>query len=192
MTAMFMLVVGLAGGAQAGEHPKAHREKIRVCVRGAMALPAADFAFARQLTNRIMSSAGVSIDWKGCASDRVSGDVDIITDLVQNTPATSHPGALAYAFAYEGTHVVVMTDRVRRVGGLAPAVLAHVMSHEFAHILQGTARHSEEGIMKASWTPLEYSKMARRPMDFDRTEVELIQQGLRARRADAASAGTSK
>jgi hypothetical protein len=192
ITVMLTLAVGLAGGAQASERPKSYREKIRVCVRGGMALPADDFAFARQLTSRIMSSAGVSIDWMACGSDRVPDGADIIADLVQNTPSASHPGALAYAFAYEGTHVVVMTDRVRRVGGtFAPVVLAHVMSHEFAHLLQGTVRHSVEGIMKASWTPRDYSQMARRAMDFSRTDIALIQEGLQMRHASASSAGRS-
>ena len=59
---------------------------------------------------------------------------------------------LAYALPYEGTHIVILFDRVRKMQpNYVPAVLAHVLVHEVTHILQGIQRHSESGVMKAHW-----------------------------------------
>jgi hypothetical protein len=57
-------------------------------------------------------------------------------------------------------------------------LLAHVMVHEIAHILQGVYRHSDNGVMKAVWTGQDYSQMRVGALPFAPEDVELIHLGL--------------
>jgi len=66
---------------------------------------------------------------------------------------------------------------------LAPALLAHVLVHEITHILEGVARHSETGIMKANWTLRDYYDMQTKTLQFASEDVELIHRGLAQRRS---------
>jgi hypothetical protein len=57
-------------------------------------------------------------------------------------------------------------------------LLAHVLVHEITHILEGIPHHSQDGVMKAHWTPQDIVRMASRPLPFDPQDVALIQYGL--------------
>ena len=61
---------------------------------------------------------------------------------------------MAYASPYEGSHVVLYFTRLREAisAESVSVLLAHVMVHEVAHILQGVAQHSADGMMKERWT----------------------------------------
>lgn len=84
---------------------------------------------------------------------------------------------------------MVFYDRLRkrcpsiRLSG----VIAHVMAHEITHILQGVNRHSESGVMKATWTLEDFSEMAIRPLPFTPFDVRLIDDALDKRQARMAS-----
>jgi hypothetical protein len=108
--------------------------------------------------------------------------------MIPKTPAQLKPGALAYALPYEGVHINVFYDRVQAATEpeLTPNVLAHVLVHEITHILQGTCRHSDTGIMKARWSHTDYMEMGQRPLSFSDTDVQLIRTGV-AERANAAT-----
>jgi hypothetical protein len=62
-----------------------------------------------------------------------------------------------------------------------PHLLAHVLVHEITHILQGVARHSETGIMKAHWTPVDYRQMLVHPLPFAPEDVQLLQLSMEHR-----------
>jgi len=57
------------------------------------------------------------------------------------------------------------------------------MAHEIAHVMEGTCRHSDEGIMKARWNYADYREMGSRHLRFASVDVELIHQGLAVRTA---------
>ena len=99
------------------------------------------------------------------------------------------PGAMAYALPYEGTHIVVFYDRVTKKPGNVSILLGHVIAHEVTHILQGVARHSESGVMKANWTGADYQQMSREPLQFTDHDVLLIHRGLKARELSQPSRG---
>lgn len=63
-----------------------------------------------------------------------------------------------------GAHVVVFHDRVTKKPGNVSILLGHVIAREVMHILQGVARHSESGVMKANWTGADYQQMIREPL----------------------------
>jgi hypothetical protein len=60
-------------------------------------------------------------------------------------------------------------------------ILSHVLAHEITHMLQGMSRHSKTGIMKAQFTPSDYSEMAMKSLSFADEDILLIQIGLKAR-----------
>jgi predicted Zn-dependent protease len=62
-------------------------------------------------------------------------------------------------------------------------LLAYVLAHEIVHILEGTGRHSATGIMKAQWTPEDYSGIASGKLTFASEDIELLHGGLVVRQA---------
>jgi len=79
----------------------------------------------------------------------------------------------------------VFYDRITETVGAVtlPHLLAHVLVHEITHILEGVARHSETGVMKAHWTSEDYRKMGGHHLPFAPEDVELIQLGMKSRLA---------
>lgn len=45
-------------------------------------------------------------------------------------------------------------------------LLGHVLAHELGHVLQGVARHSEEGVLKERWSAAEIQVMPTRQLRF--------------------------
>lgn len=162
--------------------------KIRVCVAAGDEIPALVLLRAEAIASRMFGTAGVAVAWRSgrtaaCREASQSGVVSL--ELVTKTFAAQHPGALAYAQPYQGSAIVVMFDRVERSASGSSQVsniLANVMTHEITHLLQGTARHSETGVMKAHWGHADFDLMAYHPLPFAPEDIELIQRGL-ARRA---------
>jgi hypothetical protein len=70
--------------------------------------------------------------------------------------------------------------------GQVPVLLGHVLAHEITHILQGVARHSAEGVMKAHWTEDDFAEMSFKPLRFTEEDITLIHYGFErlARRAE--------
>jgi hypothetical protein len=109
------------------------------------------------LADRIFSSIQVSVRWHeppGCPATK---EVPIFMVMRTGTPKTYLPVALGVALPLEGNHAWVFYDRVWRSApdSRVPALVAHVMVHEIAHLLQRTVRHSESGILKARWSDTE-------------------------------------
>lgn len=138
---------------------------------------------AQDLTSKNFADIGVTVRWhSGCPSRPTAGTIAI--ELVSGTPAEFMPGSMAYALPYEGVHIQILWDRIRAFP--APGnVLAHVLTHEIAHILQGGVWHSKDGIMKAHWTRDELLNMKTKPLSFTSEDAELISRGLDNREARA-------
>lgn len=137
---------------------------------------------ARDLASKMFITIDVHLNWRsGCPTGPEAGS--IVVDFVTDAPTTFKPGALAYALPYEGVHIRIFADRIATRSN-AREVLAHVMVHEITHILQGEARHSSEGIMKAIWTQADFNAMAAKPLSFTAEDVELINRGMDRRDAE--------
>jgi hypothetical protein len=139
--------------------------------------------WARASASKMFMPIGVRLAWH---SDlrvcRQSPDRAIIVTFSQETPAGRLRGALAYSLPYEGVHIEVFFDRIRRAPEPARALLlAHVLVHEITHLLQGTDRHSDSGVMKAHWDRDDFGRMTRRSLGFTQADVMLIRQGVDAR-----------
>jgi hypothetical protein len=104
----------------------------------------------------------------------------ISVELVAHTPQTTLPGALACTVLYDHATIQVFYDRIQ--GAEAPGrVLAHVLAHEITHVLQGTAHHSDTGIMKASWSRSDFDRMRFTTLPLTEEDVGLIRSALATR-----------
>ena len=91
------------------------------------------------IASAVLAGAGVKLQWH--EPSKCPAEAILIT-LLDDAPARQRPGVLAYAFAYEGMHIVVFYDRVKNDlvknrPGYVQSVLGHVIAHEIIHILQG-------------------------------------------------------
>jgi hypothetical protein len=129
----------------------------------------------------IFSAIPVRIVWKSGGACNVKDAIHI--HFVEQTPSRVMPGALAFARPYQGTYIEVFYDRVCATAQpeVKQHVLAYVLVHEITHILQGIARHSETGIMKAHWTDDEFHAMRFDGLAFTAEDIRLIQEGVRGR-----------
>ena len=97
--------------------------------------------------------------------------------------------AVAMPYADSGARIVIFYDRVdplvRGHGAPQATVLGYVLAHEIAHVLQGIARHSETGIMRARWTNNDFKQMGAKVLLFTPEDVQLIRQRLAPRDAPA-------
>jgi hypothetical protein len=145
-------------------------------------------AAAEMLADRIFSSIRVSVRWFEPPVCRATKEIPIFMVIWTGTPKTYLPSALGMALPLEGTHAWVFYDRVRESvpDSRVPALLAHVMVHEIAHLLQGTIRHSESGILNAHWSDTEIRHMAFLPLAFTPTDAILIHHGIEDRRSRVA------
>jgi hypothetical protein len=134
---------------------------------------------AQAEASKIFSEVGVKVAWRGGRACEASDAIHI--RLSDETPRELEPGALAYALPYQGNYIEVFYDRVAKTVGPAtlPHLLAHVLVHEITHILQGIARHSQTGIMKARWNATDYKQMRIHHLPLTTEDVQLIQLAMK-------------
>jgi hypothetical protein len=193
ITALAALVMVVGASAAERNDPIWNNatETVQICSDNAVDA-VTDFR-ARRIATQMFAGIGVGIEWHH-ADSCPAGALRI--SYSTQTPGNLMPGALAYALPYEGTHIVVFYDRVQAAvidPQKFPVLLAHVMTHEITHVLEGIARHSAEGVMKAHWTPGDYRRMCWKPLNFADEDVVLIHLGLekRASRRSAEQSGTA-
>ena len=153
------------------------QESVTVCLN-----PGANAVVVHQAERsaaRMLAGAGVTLNWQGDLRRCAPPVLGILITLMLNTPLDNHPGAMAYARPYGEATIVVFYDRVLAAG--VPPLLAHVLAHEITHVLEGVAIHSAAGIMKARWTPSDYTEMRRGPLRFTQEDLLLIRRGVDAR-----------
>jgi hypothetical protein len=157
-------------------------QKVVVCMEESG--PAAVRYRAIAMSTKMYAAIGVRLDWE--QSPRACKGAEAIhIELADRTPEKLMPGALAYALPFEGIHIRVFFDRVQKSVGpnALPCLLAHVLGHEIGHILQGSVRHAETGVMKARWTVDDFQQMTFRSLPFTEDDTTLILRGLEVRSA---------
>jgi hypothetical protein len=131
----------------------------------------------------MFAAIDVSIDWRLGLENCPAGAVRIT--LSHTVPPHVRSETLAYAMPYEGGRIAILLPRFDTDSSLtrARALMAHVMAHEIAHILQGIDRHSQSGLMKAHWSLSERIRMVSKPLPFTDDDILLIHKGLAERAA---------
>ncbi len=170
-------------GAPAGE-------QVPVCIES-ISSTIISVTLAQGIVSRMFADTGVQFDWRNARSCAPVMEQAILVSFSLQTRDNDHPGALAYSQPFEGHHIRIYYDRVRRMlpSGNFEILLAHVLAHEIGHMLEGTDRHSAAGVMKARWGDQDYALMSRSPLRFTEADIRLIQLGVRYRRAWLAAAG---
>jgi hypothetical protein len=176
MVAMMMAVLAAAPPAE-GQTP------MTVCVDHPAML---SMGASMRVAEGTFQQAGVVTKWYTAVRCPADGNPIRIAIEAAVRPTSFHRGALAYASPYEGSHIVIMLDRVQRYAsgnatGRWQDVLAYVMAHEIAHILEGMSRHSKSGIMKATFEPGDARDMMTHSLRFDDDDVQLIRYGIQKR-----------
>jgi len=181
----------IAGILVAGMTAHAHDSKpadVTVYVNGDNAPPSAVDFRARATVTWMFDRVGVRLAWRAGEPKTGASSGSPVTIRIQfpkEAPAEASQNALAYALPFgEGVTITVMYGRIREAAQRSnrePVVLAHVLAHEIAHVLQGTNRHAETGVMKAQWNGQDYDAMEKKPLEFTSFDVNLIQNGLNAR-----------
>jgi hypothetical protein len=190
ITATAAVTFVLAGSSQSAQ-------KVQVYVNTNNLAPPPVVAQAKGVSSRMFASAGVAIEWRsGEPPSRAAVPLSrtIVMEFKVNTPPDRYVGAVAYALVYEGIHIAVFWDRIQ---ALSPdnsiprsIILAHVLTHEITHVIQGIKRHSATGVMKTRWEAIDYLNMTRSPLPFASEDIDLIHSGLR--RFAPAAAGDRK
>jgi hypothetical protein len=181
-----MLILDARAGLARTKERKPNRASVVVyVVKGDFAVGA--LGRAEQTAARIFATIGVPIVFRSGAK-RNSGEeaaVGMEMELDGWVPTDFHPGSLAYAtpFADSGTRIHVLCERASNhaLDRGTGAVLGHVMAHEIAHVLEGTDRHSSEGVMKARWKNVDFQQMVTGSLSFDPTDADLIRAALEQR-----------
>ena len=101
----------------------------------------------------ISGSAGISLEF-ALGKPRSHGGAEVIeAEIVEQADARFRPGSLKLATlgTNASTRIEILYNRIRvfRRDDATGHVLAHVSAHEITHVLEGIARHSASGIMKA-------------------------------------------
>lgn len=139
--------------------------------------------------NKIYGDIGIRVLWRtsyptpnGCFKRaRYSR---IVVDQRTDAPPDLRPNAMAFTTlgSTKGACVTLLPDRF--VTGLqsnpfgTTSLISNVLAHEIGHVLQGSARHSQTGIMQANWSDREIMRMSTKQLQFTRLDIELIRKGL--------------
>lgn len=150
-------------------------------------LPAADRAAALAVADGILKQAGIAVLWRG-GEDEASAIPEVILRIVAaspQTPAGSLGSSLVDVERRIGTLGTVFSDRVAalaaQAGTDASQLLGRAMAHEVGHLLVGTTRHADHGLMRSLWTSVELQRNSPRDWMLSPEDVGKIRRGLVAR-----------
>jgi hypothetical protein len=131
--------------------------------------------------------AGVAVEWRPVVPGAEQ------TDPVAsswNSRGIRRPTAIRPPALPRRWHIVVLYDRIlthtRDNPRYRPMILAHVMTHEITHVLQGINRHSAMGVMKARWDAEDFLNMTFSPLPFTTSDIDLLHTALRLQQTSEA------
>jgi hypothetical protein len=183
-----LLICAAAVLTAVGAHAAENGPGRGVCVQNRESVNIIVMVQAQALVTAVFAEAGVRIEWLTPRQCRTTtGNVVLRIEVDAVAPAGFGREALAYALPYatSGTTIHVFYDRVLRDHrDLTAQVLGHVIAHEIGHVLEGIARHSPGGLMKAHWDASDFASMRKHLLSFAAEDVELMR--LRLPRPSAA------
>jgi hypothetical protein len=132
----------------------------------------------KAIVSSIFETAGVQIHWHDGKAVPHSFGIRV----VEHASPSAGLDALA-STRLAGAEITIFEDRVRRHlrrahPAAANIALAYVFAHELAHAMQGVARHSETGILKAHWSGDDLTAMLFHRLTFTDSDAKLIRKGL--------------
>jgi hypothetical protein len=176
-----------ATGAWAGDGGTMPKRVVTACMN-----PGANASMmfrGQAIAAQILKQADIRLEWKN--DERAcAGRNGFVITVSRETPASQHPGALAYAMPFERTHITLFYDRVLTTATPAatPYLVGYVLAHEIVHMLQGIEQHSASGVMKARWDAGDFADMQRGRLRLTEEDVALVHSGMGATSLIAAQA----
>ena len=149
---------------------------------------------AEETATRMFAAIGLRVKWvhrrdpqatKPVSAGCTSRPEEIVVRMArkQTSSSTREAFAVASPYARDGVRVIVFYDDLHEAILARPRLqhlmLAHVLVHEITHVLEGVARHSAAGVMRAHWDTRDYGDMEEKPLPFDGVDIEMIRDGLR-------------
>ena len=180
---MVAVAMTAAMAAQAGSHKPQADALVTVFTYDRVGVPGAVMARAQRLATLAFAAVGVEVKWVkgkrlGELQEVAAGEMFTVV-FDGPAPAQASPQAMAFTHVGGGADadVHVFYNRVARFGDRVymPEILGNVLAHELTHALEGVARHSSEGLMKAVWSADDYAGMvSRRPLAFAAEDLDLL------------------
>ncbi len=140
------------------------------------------------IASEIFRRISVPLRWS-CDHSPSPGDPHqtVIIRLTDRAPHNLPENALASAlpFAREGVRVTVFQDRFETVvenqRSFEGIVFGHILAHEIAHVLARVDTHAKSGLMRALWTPGDFSSMRDHLLGFTPEDAQFIRSALQSR-----------
>jgi hypothetical protein len=171
--------------AQAGSPEPQTDALVTVFMYNQAGVPWAVMERAKRVAATAFTAVGIEVRWAkgkrlGEPREVAAGEMRAVV-FDGPAPANSRPEAMAVTYVGRGSYsdVHIFYDRVAGLGTgygdrVMPEVLGNVLAHELTHSLEGVARHSSEGLMKAVWRGRDYSQMFRGPLPFAAEDLDLL------------------
>jgi hypothetical protein len=187
LTTMVVAAMVAAMEAQAGSPKSELDARVTVFTYNRAGVPGDVVARAKWAATAAFAMAGIEVRWvegKRLGEPREVAGGEVRT-VVFDGPAMAGVTSQALAFTNLGggadADVHVFYNRVAGFakfywsGAHLSELLGNVLAHELTHALEGVARHSSEGLMKATWSGREYAQMVdRHPLAFAAVDRELL------------------
>ena len=185
LTRMVVAAMVVAMVAQAGSRKPQANALVTVVTYSRASVPWAVRARAEQVATAAFAAAGIEVRWvegKRLGEPNAASGEMLTVVFDGPAPAQASRGAMAFTIvggAADGD-VHIFYNRVARFAMFdgrvyMPELLGNVLAHELTHALEGAARHSSEGLMKAVWSADDYATMTRRrPLAFAAEDLELL------------------
>jgi hypothetical protein len=134
------------------------------------------------VAEEVFKGAGVELRWVECPCEaRAEGmtlSLRILPKLFGSTKSMFGRDHLGFAAANEegGELATVFYDRIESVGkgGDLASLLGLATAHELGHLLLGSKAHTDEGIMRPSWTRKDLQRRPQKGFLFTSTQAETI------------------
>ena len=163
------------------------------------ALPAATRATSLAVATSILNTAGLGIEWLACEMPagidiypcaRPVESAELIVHLTRGpseTPArrVELGHSLVDTGARAGSLATIYVDRAARFArewrAREGVVIGRAVAHELGHLLLGTGRHTDTGLMRAVWTPAANRPEVARDWSFTREDAAAMRDMVRLR-----------
>ena len=139
----------------------------------------------RPLASEIFRKIGIHLTWH--TGELPAGQKAFGICTVEQAPVSAGPDALAASHLSNsaGVEITMYGDRLhlflKAHSTPVGVAAAYVLAHELGHAMQGVARHSAIGIMKAHWSDSDFTEMVFHQLAFTPYDIELIHRGLAER-----------
>jgi hypothetical protein len=170
---------------------EAHRLMIRMM--DYVGLPANVRAELETNTKRILSRAGIGVDFVECYTGGVDtgletckgalGDSVLVLRIVQLKFAPKGE-QLGYAAMTDegGACITVFVNPAQQKAGVGSlsngTLLGHAVAHEIGHLLLGANSHSPTGIMRPVWRPVDEEGMSKGVLLFNAGQAARMQTAI--------------